>query len=72
MNRIESLREDFMRNCIWALALAFLFAPAIMAKPPQQEKETPPPWAYGFQSAIDPSPSAGPAAAATQCRMTAR
>ncbi len=65
MNRIEIRQEDFMRNCIWALALAFLIAPAIMAKPPQQEKETPPPWAYGFQSAADPSPSAGPAAAAT-------
>jgi cytochrome c553 len=64
-NRIESLREGFMRNCIWALALAVLVAPAIMAKPPQQEKETPPPWAYGFRSAADPSPSAGPAAAAT-------
>ncbi len=65
MNRIESRREGFVRNCIWALALAILIAPAIMAKPPQQEKEAPPPWAYGFQSAADPSPSAGPAAAAT-------
>jgi len=55
-----------MRNCIWALVLAMLVAPAIMAKPPQQEKETPPPWAYGFKSAADPSAGAPtPAPAAT-------
>ena len=55
-----------MRNCVSALVLALLVAPATLAKPPQQEKKTdpPPPWAYGFDSPADPSASAGPVAPA--------
>ncbi len=56
-----------MRNCIWALILAMLVAPATMAKPPQQEEKAapPPPWAYGFDSVADPAagaPTPAPAA----------
>lgn len=51
-----------MRNCLWALALALLFAPATAAKSPQQEQETapPPPWAYGFDSPPGPSATLAP------------
>jgi len=51
-----------VRNCLWALALALLFAPATAAKSPQQEQETapPPPWAYGFDSPPGPSATLAP------------
>jgi cytochrome c553 len=60
-----------MENCRWALVLALFIVPALGAKPPQQEKAAalPPPWAYGFDAAIDPAtyvppPPAAPAPAA--------
>jgi cytochrome c553 len=60
-----------MKNCKWALVLALFIMPALAAKPPQQEKTAalPPPWAYGFDAAIDPAtyvppPAAAPAPAA--------
>jgi cytochrome c553 len=60
-----------MKNCRWALVLALFIVPALGAKPPQQEKAAalPPPWAYGFDAAIDPAtyvppPPAAPAPAA--------
>jgi cytochrome c553 len=44
-----------MRNCVGALVLAMCFAPATMAKPPQQEGKpaSPPAWAYGFNTPVD-------------------
>ncbi len=44
------------------LMLALFVIPEIAAKPPQQEKVTapPPPWAYGFKSAADPSAGTPP------------
>ena len=60
-----------MNRCRWALVLALFIAPALGANPPQQDKAAalPPPWAYGFDAAIDPAtyvpppPAAAPAAA---------
>jgi cytochrome c553 len=58
-----------MKHCRWALVLALFIMPALAAKPPQQDKSAtlPPPWAYGFDAAIDPAtyvpPPAAPAAA---------
>ena len=58
-----------MKHCRWALVLALFIMPALGAKPPQQDKTAalPPPWAYGFDAAIDPAtyvpPPAAPAAA---------
>jgi cytochrome c553 len=56
-----------MRNCIRALLLAWLLAPALVAYPPQQHKsaEPPPPWAYGFASYAPASASTPPAAPPT-------
>jgi cytochrome c553 len=55
-----------MKNCRWALVLALFIMPALAAKPPQQEKTAalPPPWAYGFDAAIDPATYVPPPPAA--------
>ncbi len=54
-----------MKRCRWALVLALFIMPALGAKPPQQEKPAaPPPWAYGFDAAIDPATYVPPPAAA--------
>jgi cytochrome c553 len=55
-----------MKNCRWALVLALFIVPALGAKPPQQEKTAalPPPWAYGFDAAIDPATYVPPPPAA--------